>query len=85
LGKLIFWNAIQADDSVNPKLFLNERCLILGEVALQSFNGDDVDRLASMLGRGRQTILNERFSNIPHANVANFGFPKLFGDKCQRR
>jgi len=39
-------------------LFLYEHCFILCEVALQAFNGDDVDRLTAVLCRGGDSILD---------------------------
>ena len=65
-------------------LVLHEHRLILREVALQSLNGDDVDRLTAMVRRGGHTILDERFANVSDANVAGFRFPELFLDESGR-
>lgn len=65
-------------------LFLHEHRVMFCEIALQSFNGDDVDRLTAVVPRGRHTILDERFPNVPDPNVGCFRFPKLFLEKRRR-
>ena len=74
-----FVNA-SADD-----FFLHEHGLILGEITFQSFNRDEVNRLAAKLRRDSQTIVDKRFPNIANPDVAGFHLPKLFWGESQRR